>query len=139
MEEAGERAMPDSLSEAFSLEGRVAVITGAASGLGREAALTLAEAGATPVLADVDVPGLEETASLIGKMGVAAQVCPADVAERPQIEALADHAARITGTVDIWVNVAGILVNRPVIDARDDEVERMLGVNLKGAAPPPGE
>lgn len=124
--------MHDSLMQSFALDGRVAVVTGAASGLGREAARVLAEAGATPVLCDVNEPGLAETAALVGKSGATALVCPTDVTQRSEVEAAADKAAGLTGRVDIWVNVAGIIVNRPVIDAIEAEVDRMLSVNLKG-------
>lgn len=124
--------MEAALAQTFSLDGRVAVVTGAASGLGRETAIVLSEAGATPVLCDVDEVGLEETASLVGKIGPQALVCRTDVAERADVEAAADRAAGLAGRVDIWVNVAGIIVNRPVIDALEAEVDRMLSVNLKG-------
>jgi 3-oxoacyl-[acyl-carrier protein] reductase len=121
-----------SIDQAFSLAGRVAVVTGAASGLGREAAVVLAEAGATPVLCDIAEAGLADTAELVRQAGATSLVCRTDVSQRAQIEAAADRAAKVSGRVDIWVNVAGIMVNRPIIDAQEDEVERMIAVNLKG-------
>lgn len=124
--------MRQELMDSFTLDGRVALVTGAASGLGREVAVVLAEAGATPVLCDVNEVGLRETADLVGKEGAQAIVCPTNVADRTQMEAAADRAASINGKVDVWVNAAGIIVNRPVLDAVDEEVERMLAVNQKG-------
>lgn len=124
--------MHGNLEPSFALEGRVAVVTGAASGLGREAAVVLAEAGATPVLCDVDRNGLDETAGLVEQAGAVPLVRPTDVSDRSQVEAAADAALGLKGRLDVWVNVAGIIVNRPVIDAVEAEVDRMLSVNLKG-------
>src|SRR5262245_38064259 len=78
----GERRMDSNeIGRAFSLEGKVAVVTGAASGLGREAARLFAVAGAMPVLADVDTAGLEETAAIVRAAGGEAVVWPTDVSD----------------------------------------------------------
>jgi 3-oxoacyl-[acyl-carrier protein] reductase len=124
--------MDEALARSFALDGRVAVITGAASGLGRETALVLAEAGATPVLCDINRAGLEETAALVERTGAKPLICQTDVSQRASVEAAADEALAISSHVEIWVNVAGIIVHRPVIDSVEEDVDRMLAVNLKG-------
>jgi 3-oxoacyl-[acyl-carrier protein] reductase len=124
--------MHEALMREFSLTDRVVVITGAASGLGRGAACVLAEAGAIPVLADVDERGLAETADLVAEVGGKAVCVPTDVSSRAAIDTLAGRAAAVTGRLDGWVNVAGIIVNRSVIDVDDDDLERMIAINLKG-------
>ena len=78
----------DALIEQFSLAGRVAVITGAAGGIGRQAAITFAQAGADVVIADVGVKGLEGTAALVAEAGGTALVVPTDVSDRDAVEAL---------------------------------------------------
>lgn len=124
--------MPDSLGAEFSLVGRVAVITGAASGIGRETARVLAEAGAQTVISDVNEAGLKATAEHMMGAGVPADIRRADVSQRSDMDALADHAVGTWGRVDIWVNVAGIMVNSPILEMTEDDLERLLAINLKG-------
>jgi 3-oxoacyl-[acyl-carrier protein] reductase len=124
--------MSDKLEGAFALDGRTAVSTGAASGIGRETARVLTEAGAKTVISDVNEAGLAATAELVAQAGIPAVSCPADVARRSEVDALADRAVQETGRIDIWVNVAGILVNRPILEATEDDVDRVLAINLNG-------
>jgi len=116
----------------FDLSGRVAVVTGAASGIGREVARTLAEAGATPVLADIAEAGLPETAVLVAEAGQQAECRRLDVTDRAAVEALADSVAAAHGRLDAWVNCAGAIFYRPVVEAVEEEVERLLAINLTG-------
>jgi 3-oxoacyl-[acyl-carrier protein] reductase len=120
------------LEAEFSLAGRVAVVTGAASGIGRETARTLAEAGASIVACDIDEAGLTETVRLVEQVGGAIAAHRADVALRSDVERLADAAVALHGRIDTWINVAGILVRTPILDVREDEVDKVIGVNLKG-------
>lgn len=120
--------MDTAIMRAFSLEGQVAVVTGAASGIGREIAVVLAGAGARLVLADVDEAGLAATAQSLP--GAAIRI--ADMSDRQAVVALAD-AARAMGAVGAWINAAGILVHRSILDADEEEFDRVQAVNLKGS------
>src|SRR6202030_327761 len=94
---------PD-LIKAFSLDGRVAVVTGAASGIGRQGAVMLAQAGARVVLADIDEAGMAETAARVAVGGGDSWSRQADVSLRASVDALAAYAAERAGRIDIWVN-----------------------------------
>jgi 3-oxoacyl-[acyl-carrier protein] reductase len=119
------------VGEAFDLSGRVAVLTGAASGIGRATAQVLAGAGATVVLGDIDEKGAQATADDIGAQGGTALPLRTDVTKRGDIDALVDRAAGEYGRVDIMGNIAGIPHNQMIADVTDEEFERILAINLK--------
>jgi len=124
--------LDDEIGRAFSLEGKVAVITGAGSGLGQEAARLFTVAGAQVVLADVDAAGLEATAAQVRAAGGDPLIRPTDVADRDAVEALADDAVRSRGGIDIWVNSAGITLWKTVTEASRAEAERVVAINMMG-------
>lgn len=124
--------MDADLVQTFALAGRTAVVTGAASGIGRETALVSARAGANVAVCDVDEAGLAETASLVKAAGGEVLAQRVDVAERNQIDALAHAAAERWGGVDIWVNVAGVIMRKPMLEVAEEDFERLVAVNLKG-------
>jgi 3-oxoacyl-[acyl-carrier protein] reductase len=123
--------MHQDLNETFSLAGRVAVITGAASGIGRETAHVLAQAGASVVLGDIQEAGLAETADLANTAGGQAVVRHTDVSRRAEIEGLAAKALRAFSRIDIWVNCAGVMVKTPLLDANEEMLDRGIAINLK--------
>lgn len=130
---ANERPMLASeLTQQFSLAGRVAVITGAAGGIGRQAAITFAQAGADVVIADVGVKGLEGTAALVAEAGGTALVVPTDVSNRDAVEALAAAALDEYGRIDVWANVAGIIRYAPITEVTPDDLSAIVGVNQFG-------
>jgi 2-deoxy-D-gluconate 3-dehydrogenase len=119
--------------EIFSLEGKKAFISGASRGLGREMALTLAEAGADVALAARTVVGLEETAKSIRKRGRKALVCPMDISNIDAIEKAVDDAARTFGRIDILINNAGVAQGeKAVIEMTAETWDRVMRVNLRG-------
>jgi 3-oxoacyl-[acyl-carrier protein] reductase len=113
----------------FDLAGRAAVVTGAASGIGRATAAALVAAGARVALADVDAAGLAESADALGD---AALVVPTDVSKRAEVDALMARAVARFGRLDAIANVAGILHERAVVDTEEADLDRVLAVNLKG-------
>jgi 3-oxoacyl-[acyl-carrier protein] reductase len=118
--------------EAFDLTGRVAVVTGAGSGIGRASARMLAAVGATVVCADVKGDAAKETATSITSEGGAATATDVDVTQREQVDALVDGAAREHGRLDVMCNIAGIMHNSLVVDTEDVDLDRVLNTNLKG-------
>jgi len=92
----------------FNLNGKVAVVTGAASGIGRATSILFAKAGANVVLADLNVPGGEQAAELVGRSGNRAAFQRTDVSQEADIVALVAVAEREFGRLDIMYNNAGI-------------------------------
>ena len=128
----GRPALSNELIEQFSLHGRTAVITGAAGGIGRQAAITFTQAGANVLIAEVGVAGLEETTEMVAAAGGNATVVPTDVSDRDQVNALADAAIKTHGRLDIWANVAGVIRYMNIVDATPEDVEFITKVNLWG-------
>ena len=98
---------PGYARDIFDLSGRVAVITGGGSGLGRAIAVGYAQAGVTVVAADIDEDDAAETAAAIAGQGGAARAVALDVTKRSQCVALADAVRREHERIDILVNSAG--------------------------------
>ena len=116
------------------LPNRVAVVTGGASGIGRAICTLFSQEGASLLVGDTDIEGGEETCRLIRSAGGNAVFVRTDVSREADVEAMVQAAERSFGTVDILVNNAAAFVFGPVEDVTDSEWQRVLGVNLLGAA-----
>jgi NAD(P)-dependent dehydrogenase (short-subunit alcohol dehydrogenase family) len=114
------------------LESRVAVVTGAASGIGRALALVLAKQGCRLALADVHQAGLEETQRLIASHGSHAKTYRVDVADRTRMQQFADEIVSDYGVVHILVNNAGVSVNARFADHSLEDFEWLMGINFWG-------
>ena len=117
----------------MKLANKVAVVTGAARGIGRASAERLLAEGAKVVIADVDSDRLNETAKAIGSPGKVLAVVT-DVSKKDQVEALIAAAVREFGRVDIMVNNAGIAMIQDFLDVTKADYDKVLGVNLEGAS-----
>ena len=113
-------------------KGKTAVVTGAASGIGRAVSLALADRGAKLVLADVAADTLETARAEVEARGADAIGVVTDVTEKASVEALADAAWDRFGAVHLVHNNAGVLIRAPMLDADDKDWEWILAVNLWG-------
>ncbi len=113
--------------------GKVAIITGAGSGIGRAAALSFARAGANVIVADTNAPGGAETVRLITDAGGAAVFVKVDVSRAVEVEAMASTTVRTWGRLDFAFNNAGIAEARiPLIDLTEEVWDQTIDINLKG-------
>jgi NADP-dependent 3-hydroxy acid dehydrogenase YdfG len=123
----------DASSPRPTLDGEVAIVTGASSGIGAAAARELGRRGAAVVLAARRADALEAHADAIRGAGGQALAIPADVTDRTQLTQLAERATATFGRVDVLVNNAGTDWSRAFASTRPDEIIRLLEVNLLGA------
>jgi NAD(P)-dependent dehydrogenase (short-subunit alcohol dehydrogenase family) len=116
------------------LQGKVAVITGAGSGIGREAALLFAREGARVVVADVNDGGGEETVRDVESAGGTALYVHADVSSAASVENMIRQAEQAFGKLDVLFNNAGIFPDEDssVVDTPEDVWDQVMNVNLKG-------
>ncbi|MDH4109690.1 MAG: glucose 1-dehydrogenase [Gammaproteobacteria bacterium] len=118
--------------DSFRVDGKLALVTGAGSGLGRQFALTLAEAGATVALAARRRDKLEETAALVAGAGGKALCLELDVTDSSSIAACFDELKAVAGAPDILVNNAGVARQAFLTEMTEEDWDAVLDTNLKG-------
>lgn len=111
------------------LEGRRALITGGATGLGREIAELFVARGARVMLADLDGENAERSAQEIGE---AARAVRCDVTVADDVQAAVDATLEAFGGLDVMVNNAGIEIVKPLFEQGEDEFDKVMGINVKG-------
>ena len=117
---------------AGKLDGKVAVVTGAGSGIGRAAAVRFAAEGAALAVADLNADAAKNTAAQISAAGGSALAVAADVADRAQVSGCFAQILTEYGRIDVLYNNAGVNSSGSVLDATEDDWDRSFAVNAKG-------
>ena len=120
------------LIESFRVDGKVAVVTGAGSGIARASAQALAGAGATVVCADIHEDTARATAEAIIADGGVAEGVALDVSNKSEVDSLARHVAAEHGGLHVWCNIAGIMLGGPFLEESEEDLDTIMAVNLKG-------
>ena len=116
----------------YDLTGKVAIVTGGGSGLGRDISLTLAANGAAVVVADLNPDLGQKTVDEIKATGRASAFFPLDVSNSQQVRAMTAFVTETFGAIHILVNSAGITKRLPPLDFPEEDFDRIIAVNLKG-------
>ena len=116
----------------MGLEGKIAIVTGAAQGIGQEIASHLAQAGADVVVADLDIERCQDTVNKVQKAGKQAMPVKVNVASWDETKAMIDHVLKEWGHVDILVNNAGITRDSLLMRMKEEDWDLVLRVNLNG-------
>jgi gluconate 5-dehydrogenase len=125
-------AVGDYLATQFSLEGKYALLTGGAGGIGRALAIALSAAGAHTAVCDLKLDGAEKVAAEIRARGLKAKAFPLDLTQLPSIRQCADAVAAEFGRIDILVNCAGVNKREGFLDVEEKTYDFIMDVNLKG-------
>jgi NAD(P)-dependent dehydrogenase (short-subunit alcohol dehydrogenase family) len=116
----------------FHLDGRVALVTGASRGIGRDLALALARAGAQVMAAATAPGGCDDTVEALAAEGRAADAVTVDLRDRASIEEAVAATVERFGRIDILVNNAGLGTNHDALDATEEEWDELFAVNVRG-------
>ncbi len=117
----------------MSLNGKIALVTGAAQGIGRDIALALATDGADVAICDVNLEAAQKTAADIEALGRKSLALKANVAASADVIAMVDQVVEKFGRIDILVNNAGITRDGLILRMKDEDWDLVLSINLKGA------
>ena len=117
----------------MKLKDKIAIVTGAASGIGKEIALRYAQEGAKVVIADLKLDAAKATAEEFGSKGYTAMPVAMDVSNEDEVNAGVDAVVKAFGTVDILVSNAGIQIVHPIEEFPFAEWKKMLAIHLDGA------
>src|SRR5512146_2641147 len=120
------------LNELLTLNGKTAVVTGGAKGIGYGIAYRLAEAGATVLITDIDEEGAQKAAAELGQKGWQARALLADVSKEDDVKRIVDTCTNELGGLDILVNNAGIYPSEPIADMPPADFEKVIHINLLG-------
>ncbi|MFH1710630.1 MAG: 3-oxoacyl-[acyl-carrier-protein] reductase [bacterium] len=115
----------------MKLKGRVALVTGAAQGIGKSIAEALAKEGADIIVSDINIELAKATAGEIGKLGVKALAVKTNVADATDVSSSVEEAVKAFGKIDILVNNAGITKDGLLIRMKDEDWDAVLSVNLR--------
>lgn len=114
------------------LEGKVAIVTGAGSGIGRGIAQRFAKEGADVVIADVNLDAAEEVAKEVEKLGRKSLAIKTDVSKAADVDKMVKKTVDKFGKLDILVNNAGIYIMKPFMETEEKDWDKVIDVNLKG-------
>ncbi|HCU74463.1 MAG TPA: diacetyl reductase, partial [Acinetobacter baumannii] len=114
------------------LKNKVALVTGAAQGIGRGIALRLAQEGAHIALVDMKQDQLNDVQQEIQALGVNASIFIANVSDREQVYAAINHAEQTLGGFDVMINNAGIAQVQAIADITPDEFQKIVDINIGG-------
>ncbi len=117
----------------MDIRGKIALVTGAAQGIGRDIALALAEDGADVAICDVNLAAAEKTAADISGVGRKSLALQANVAATADVTAMVDRVVDTFGRIDILVNNAGITRDGLILRMKDEDWDLVLSINLKGS------
>jgi NAD(P)-dependent dehydrogenase (short-subunit alcohol dehydrogenase family) len=124
------RSLTMHMPASLDLANKVAIVTGASQGIGRAIAVCLARWGARVTLAARTPTRLQETARLVQEAGSTARVVVTDVTSAAQVQAMVDATLAHFGHLDVLVNNAGIMLQRPLLDLSEDDWHQVIDTNL---------
>lgn len=120
------------MRDLFRLDGKVALVTGSASGLGKAISRGFAQHGADVAAADINLAGAEQTAKEVREIGPRSMALEVDVRSSEQVDAMVERLVDRMGRIDILVNCAGVARRRPAEEMTDEDWDISLDVNLRG-------